>query len=188
MNENSEISQGDIDPYEAERSFGGGYIANQEKLEAKCKISINPLAFEEVPFGSRILAVQEEVPEKVGGIVVPVSTRDQTKHSMGRAWVLSVGPYVGHGMDYARYPGAMRLNHPAELLYQRIQIAGHVGICMAFSVTDDAMNAQILCLNDLDVLTMCTNQNPATPEDEIASFFERRYGKDYQEDGSRIIE
>ena len=165
---------------EVQSSDAGGdsYIADREELEKKAKVKIHPNAFVEAPQGARCFVVLEEVPTQIGEVVVPESVVSDNRHDVGRAWVISCGPYVGKGDLCSRYPYSPLVEHPGELVGKRVLIPGHVGVVLRFTMADENFNAPILVINDMDIVSICIDQNPNTIREDMEAYLNERYGSD----------
>jgi len=136
----------------------GGVMADQEALEVVSGLKIHPKVFELEPLGHRMHIILDEIPDEVGGIVLPENIRDKEREGAG--WVVACGGLCATAASANLGSRSMQTIGPENLLYKHVYFGEMIGKSIKLMFTADEwalvrrdidQYAKVLVLTDGDL-------------------------------------
>lgn len=140
-----------------------GFRMAHDKAEHATRQQIITRAFDWVPQGNRIAVVEDQVPDRVGSILIPIETQDVQQ--MGTGWIISVGPAAGLYQHAAA--GNIAPDEeagPEDLLGLHVMYGFHAGKAIRFSIFDGDYDSQIILLAPVDIWMVDYSDDPWTED------------------------
>lgn len=130
-----------------------GYLADPTEFERLTGRKLHPKAWDLEPVGNRVFMLRDEVPEKIGSIIIPSGTRQA--EVMGSGWVFGVGATVGDYRTFpAPHPGVPILEDPRELLCCHVITLQFAGKDIRLSLRDREYRGEVSVITDRDILAV----------------------------------
>ena len=141
-----------------------GYWLSHEEAERITRQKISSRVFDWSLAGNRMHVVIDEVPDKIGSVVLAESTKQSEQQGAG--WIIAAGHEAG--MTKMQASGNLEVaegGNPGDLLGLHVAFRYNIGVTVRSSPLDSDYKSQVVAMMPSDVISVDMNPDPFAAEE-----------------------